>query len=123
MPAPPDVRTEDADVVRRSLSEPEAFTEIYHRHFEAIHGYLAGRLGPQHADDLAAEAFLAAFRRRTTFDPARGSRWSGTARPLPPCPSGGSAPPTSCWWPPNASRPARSARTGAPTSSRPSPTW
>jgi RNA polymerase sigma factor (sigma-70 family) len=34
---------------------------------------VAGRLGPDVADDLAAETFLVAFRRRERFDPARGA--------------------------------------------------
>ena len=56
-----------------SLDRPEVFGELYARHFDAIYRYVAGRLGPDAADDLAAETFLAAFRRRHRFDPARGA--------------------------------------------------
>jgi RNA polymerase sigma-70 factor (ECF subfamily) len=63
----------DAAVVRRSLDEPERFAELYGRHVVAIHRYVAGRLGRDAADDLAAETFLVAFRRRARFDPAAGS--------------------------------------------------
>lgn len=74
MATPPAEGTDpDAHDIRRSRDEPESFTAIYDRHFHAVHGYLAGRLGPEHADDLAAETFLVAFRKRRTFDPARGS--------------------------------------------------
>jgi RNA polymerase sigma factor (sigma-70 family) len=56
-----------------SLRQPEVFGELYARHFAAVYRYVAGRLGPDAADDLAAETFLAAFRRRHRFDPARGA--------------------------------------------------
>lgn len=60
-----------ADLVR-SKDDPERFTAIYDRYFAGVYRYVAGRLGPQPADDLAAETFLVAFRRRDRFDPARG---------------------------------------------------
>jgi RNA polymerase sigma factor (sigma-70 family) len=63
----------DEHVLARSLGQPEAFGGLYTRHFAAIYRYVAGRLGPDAADDLAAETFLAAFRRRDRFDPARGA--------------------------------------------------
>ncbi|NVI86934.1 RNA polymerase sigma factor [Actinomadura sp. BRA 177] len=63
----------DAEAIVRSRREPAAFAEIFHRHFAAIHGYVARRLGSDAADDIAAEVFLAAFRKRGRFDPARGS--------------------------------------------------
>ncbi|GAA1566690.1 RNA polymerase sigma factor [Actinomadura kijaniata] len=67
-------RPPDGDVaaIVRSRREPEAFAEVFHRHFDEIHGYIARRLGADAADDLAAETFLAAFRRRDRFDPRRG---------------------------------------------------
>jgi RNA polymerase sigma-70 factor (ECF subfamily) len=64
---------EDAGLIARSRHEPDAFTGIYDRYFPVIHRYVAGRLGPQAADDLAAEAFLVAFRKRDRFDPERGT--------------------------------------------------
>ena len=38
-----------------------------------IHRYIARRVGTALADDLAAETFATAFRRRTSFNPVRGS--------------------------------------------------
>ncbi|MEO3825944.1 RNA polymerase sigma factor [Actinomadura sp. B10D3] len=72
---PPDLSADaaDAEAIVRSRRDPAAFTEIFHRHFAAIHGYAARRLGVDAADDIAAETFLAAFRKRGRFDPARGS--------------------------------------------------
>lgn len=52
---------DDATVVERSRSEPELFAAIYDRHFRRAYRYVASRLGPDTAEDLAAEAFLAAF--------------------------------------------------------------
>jgi RNA polymerase sigma factor (sigma-70 family) len=72
-PGETDVDVDDADLVEQSLSEPERFALVYDRYFDDIHRYLAGRLGRQIADDLAAEAFLIAFQRRRTFDPHRGA--------------------------------------------------
>ncbi|GAA1790077.1 RNA polymerase sigma factor [Actinomadura chokoriensis] len=72
---PPDTGGDDPDTeaIVRSRRDPAAFAEIFHRHFAAIHGYVARRLGADAADDIAAEVFLAAFRKRGRFDPARGT--------------------------------------------------
>jgi len=59
-------------VLAESLACPELFGELYARHFAGIWRYMAARLGPDVADDLAAETFLAAFRRKHTFDPRLG---------------------------------------------------
>ena len=66
-------RGTDEEVLAESLRLPDAFGELYARHFASVYRYVAGRLGPDVADDLAAETFLAAFRRRSKFDPARGA--------------------------------------------------
>lgn len=70
MSAPPIV--DDAELVAASRDDPERFTGVYDLHFAAIRRYVAARLGPEPADDVAAETFLAAFRRRDEYDPARG---------------------------------------------------
>ncbi|TDC87189.1 RNA polymerase sigma factor [Actinomadura sp. 7K507] len=62
-----------ARLVSVSLDDPERFTDVYDRYFPAIHRYVAGRLGAQAADDVVAETFLAAFRRRRTYDAAKGA--------------------------------------------------
>jgi len=72
-PASRPVREDDeAAVVARSLPEPDQFAVIYERHFAEVYRYLAGRLGRGVAEDLAAETFLVAFRKRDRFDPALG---------------------------------------------------
>lgn len=65
-------RATDADLAARFPGDPELFVEVHDRYFAAIYRYAAGRLGAQTAEDIAAETFLVAFDRRTTFDPARG---------------------------------------------------
>jgi RNA polymerase sigma factor (sigma-70 family) len=72
-PVPAARDADDARLVERSRKEPDGFTGIYDRYFPVIHRYVASRLGPQTADDLAAETFLVAFRKRARFDPVRGT--------------------------------------------------
>jgi RNA polymerase sigma factor (sigma-70 family) len=69
-------KASDAEVIAASVSDPERFAAIFERHFEAIHRYLARRLGVTVADDLAAQVFTIAFERRRHFDLT-----STTARP------------------------------------------
>jgi RNA polymerase sigma-70 factor, ECF subfamily len=60
----------DALLIRHSLREPEQFTEVFDRHYAEIHGYVARRLGPSLAEDVASETFLIAFDRRRRYDVA-----------------------------------------------------
>jgi RNA polymerase sigma-70 factor (ECF subfamily) len=62
----------DAGVIQQSWAEPERFAAIFDRYFTEIHRYLARRVGPRVADDLAAEVFLAAFAQRKRYDLSRG---------------------------------------------------
>jgi RNA polymerase sigma-70 factor (ECF subfamily) len=61
------VNRSDADVIAESLARPQAFAAIFDRHFDIVHGHLARRVGPDHADDLTANTFVVAFERRATF--------------------------------------------------------
>jgi RNA polymerase sigma factor (sigma-70 family) len=63
---------DDASVLASSVREPDQFGAIYDRYFDQIYRYVAGRLGRGVADDLAAETFLVAFRKRDRFDPTLG---------------------------------------------------
>ncbi|MFI2713177.1 RNA polymerase sigma factor [Micromonospora sp. NPDC018662] len=69
---PPDEPT-DGELIRRSRTEPERFAPLFDRHAVAVHRYLARRIGPP-ADDLLAETFLVAFRRRAGYRPDVGVR-------------------------------------------------
>jgi RNA polymerase sigma-70 factor (ECF subfamily) len=64
---------DEALAVARSVRDPDQFVPIYEHYFVEIYRYIAGRLGRDVADDLAAETFLIAFRKRDRLDPARGS--------------------------------------------------
>jgi RNA polymerase sigma-70 factor, ECF subfamily len=56
----PDVRT------------PDGFAALYDEHFPGIYHYVASRLGRDVADDVAADTFLIALRKRDGFDPGKG---------------------------------------------------
>jgi RNA polymerase sigma-70 factor (ECF subfamily) len=58
----------DGRVIAASVTEPDRFTEIFERHFDAIHSYAARRLGPNPADDVGATVFVEAFSGRERFD-------------------------------------------------------
>ena len=58
----------DAELIGASLHQPERFAELYDRHAPALHRFAARRLGTQAAEDICAETFAVAFRRRTAFD-------------------------------------------------------
>lgn len=61
-------RSDDAALIERSWHEPETFAELYDRHAVPIHRYVSRRLGEPMADDVVADTFLAAFRRRQGYD-------------------------------------------------------
>jgi RNA polymerase sigma factor (sigma-70 family) len=63
----------DAEIIRRSLGEPEAFGLIYDRHAPTVLRFLGRRVGAKVADGLVGELFRVAFERRKTFDTARES--------------------------------------------------
>lgn len=67
-----DVESLDDDaVITRSVTVPETFAVLFDRHAQEIHRYLARRLGPDTAEDLVAETFLAAFRQRDRYEASR----------------------------------------------------
>jgi RNA polymerase sigma factor (sigma-70 family) len=68
---PPD--EERAPATMRSLDSPQDFAETFDRYFREIHGYIARRLGTGVADDIAAETFLIAYRKRASFDYQEGT--------------------------------------------------
>jgi RNA polymerase sigma-70 factor (ECF subfamily) len=58
--------------VAGSIVESQAFEAAFEANFQVIHRFLARRVGAELADDLAAETFAVAYRRRATFDSQRG---------------------------------------------------
>ena len=63
----------DAEVIGRSMGEPEVFGLIYDRHAPALLRFLGRRAGARVAEGLVGELFRIAFERRKAFDPSRGS--------------------------------------------------
>ncbi|WP_307796817.1 RNA polymerase sigma factor [Actinomadura barringtoniae] len=61
----------DSAAISASLTDPERFAEIFHRHWDEIHRYIYRRLGPEAAEDVSAEVFTTAFQARKRYDPAR----------------------------------------------------
>src|SRR4030095_3517734 len=63
----------DAEVIRRSLGEPEAFGLVYARHAATLLRFLGRRVGAGVAEGLVGELFRIAFERRKSFDDSRAS--------------------------------------------------
>ncbi|GAA4630342.1 RNA polymerase sigma factor [Actinoallomurus vinaceus] len=62
---------DDAELIVASYKDPETFATLFDRYADDIHRYAARRVGTAHADDIVAETFLVAFRRRTSYDTTR----------------------------------------------------
>jgi RNA polymerase sigma-70 factor (ECF subfamily) len=60
--------TSDAAVIQLSWDDPDRFEVLFHRHVPRIQRYVVRRLGQHAADDIVAETFLVAFRRRKSYD-------------------------------------------------------
>jgi RNA polymerase sigma factor (sigma-70 family) len=61
------------EVTRSALVDRVRFTAVFEENFVIIHHFVARRIGTALADDLAAETFAIAYRRRATFDAERGT--------------------------------------------------
>ena len=62
-------RLERPDLAARDPKE--VFTRLFDEYAPSLRGYLAGRAGVHVADDLVAETFVIALRRRASYDPER----------------------------------------------------
>ncbi|SCE67248.1 RNA polymerase sigma-70 factor, ECF subfamily [Micromonospora viridifaciens] len=70
-PVASDGALDDATVLRASGEDPELFAVLYDRYAEQLFQYAQRRLGPDAAQDVVAETFLAAFRHRARYDSGR----------------------------------------------------
>ena len=61
----------DAELIKSSLVDAGVFALLFDRHQRALHRFLLARIGSVLAEDLAAETFTLAFRRRATYDLSR----------------------------------------------------
>ncbi|MGH2858999.1 MAG: RNA polymerase sigma factor, partial [Solirubrobacteraceae bacterium] len=57
----------DADLVAESVRDPDAFTELFVRHWDDLYRFCLNRVGSA-GEDIAAEAFRIAFDRRRRYD-------------------------------------------------------
>ncbi len=63
--------TSDAQLIARSVRDPEAFVAVFERHFDAVHRYARARARADYIDDIVADTFETAFRRRGDYDTGR----------------------------------------------------
>lgn len=59
----------EGELIRRSVDDPDLFSEIFTAHYSAIFGFVSAALGRHLAEDIAGEVFLRAFVGRHRFDP------------------------------------------------------
>jgi RNA polymerase sigma-70 factor (ECF subfamily) len=58
----------DGVIFKRSVAEPELFTIIFDRYYGPVYRFVCQRVGGSVADDVAAETFVRAFERRSSYD-------------------------------------------------------
>jgi RNA polymerase sigma-70 factor, ECF subfamily len=61
----------DAALIQQSWDDSDRFAALYDRYAAQLYRYAYRRVGPQAAEDVVADTFLAAFLRRTSYDIAR----------------------------------------------------
>jgi RNA polymerase sigma-70 factor (ECF subfamily) len=61
----------DAAVIQESWRDGELFAVLYDRYAAQLYRFAYRRVGPEAAEDVVADAFLAAFRGRRRYDVAR----------------------------------------------------
>jgi RNA polymerase sigma-70 factor (ECF subfamily) len=70
-PGSSDDEPTDAELIARSIDDPRAFMPLVQRHQRVLFGYLARRVGRDHAEDITSETFTRAFAQRQRFDTTR----------------------------------------------------
>ena len=65
--------TVDGSQAAWDMAAPEDFEAVFREHFGPVHRFIARRVGKGLAEDLAAEVFATAYRRRAVYQPDRGS--------------------------------------------------
>ncbi|MGI5189229.1 RNA polymerase sigma factor [Promicromonospora sp. CA-289599] len=61
----------DAAVIAAADQDSERFAMLYDRYAAGLYRYAYRRVGGEHAEDVVAETFAVAFRRRNTYDRSR----------------------------------------------------
>lgn len=62
--------TGDAELLRRSLAEPDVFEALFDRYYDLVLRFARQRTGHDAGEDIAARTFEIAFARRASFDPS-----------------------------------------------------
>ena len=63
----------DGQQAAGAIAALEDFEAVFREHFAPVHRFIARRVGAALAEDLAAEVFATAYRRRAAYQPDRGS--------------------------------------------------
>jgi RNA polymerase sigma-70 factor, ECF subfamily len=64
----PGMTTTDAELIRRSQREPDAFGHVFDRHVAAVHAFAQRRIGHDLAEEVTAETFARGFEARGRYD-------------------------------------------------------
>ncbi len=67
------LRVDDEKLRSGPIEAPADFEDAFREHFAQVYRFIARRVGTGLAEDLAAEAFATAYRRRASYDRERGS--------------------------------------------------
>jgi RNA polymerase sigma factor (sigma-70 family) len=59
----------DGDLIAGAVRDPERFRPVFDRHFEAVRRYAVLSVGVDAAEDVTAETFAVALRRRDAYRP------------------------------------------------------
>jgi RNA polymerase sigma-70 factor (ECF subfamily) len=59
----------DGELIASSVLDPERFRPVFDRHFETVRRYAVLRVGIDAAEDVTAETFAVALRRRGAYKP------------------------------------------------------
>lgn len=59
---------DDAELLRRSVDDPDVFEEIFERHYSPILRYSRQRVGHDVGEEIAARTMVIAFDRRVSYD-------------------------------------------------------
>jgi RNA polymerase sigma factor (sigma-70 family) len=61
-------RESDSHAIAASLDDPARFELVFRRHYQPVRAYLQRRLGLDLGEELAAQTFVHAFARRSSYD-------------------------------------------------------
>lgn len=63
-----DTHGTDAEIIARSIDDPDLFVEIFERHFASVYRFLVRRVGVDDGAELAQEVFVMALETRGRYD-------------------------------------------------------